>query len=176
MDRVIRKFCGAVEVIAGSLIAIVTLLIVASAIGRYLLSSPVPDAFDIARLLLGACIMWGFAVVGYRGGHISVDLFTAALPDTARRWIEVFAWTVLLFFVVLLVWKMQARVQSAWRSNEATFDLRIPVWPLLGVIWLGAVASLGTVSARIFMLATGRASVEGGTDDPSAEWSPDRER
>ncbi|TVP72514.1 MAG: TRAP transporter small permease [Rhodobacteraceae bacterium] len=172
MDRLIRRFCSAVETVAAILIACVTLLIVASAIGRYLVASPVPDAFDIARLLLGACIMWGFAVVGYRGGHISVDLFTLNLPERARRWIEVFAWTVLLFFVVLLVWKMHARVYSAWRSNESTFDLRLPVWPLLGLIWLGAVASLGTISARIYMLATGRASIEGGADDETpTDWS-----
>ena len=172
MDNLIRKFCSSVETVAATLIACVTLLIVASAIGRYLVSSPVPDAFDIARLLLGACMMWGFAVVGYRGGHISVDLFTLGLPEKGRRWVEVFAWTVLLFFVALLVWKMQVRVQSAWRSNEATFDLRLPVWPLLGLIWLGAIASLGTISARIYMLAIGRASIEGGTDDENpTDWS-----
>lgn len=171
MDRIIRKFCNGVEKVAGVLIACVTLLIVASAIGRYVFASPVPDAFDISRLLLGACIMWGFAVVGYRGGHISVDLFTLGLPDGARRWIEVFAWTVLLFFVMLLAWKMQARVGNAMRGNEATFDLRLPVWPLLGLIWLGAVASIGTVCARIFMLATGRADIEGGTEDTSIDRS-----
>ncbi|MGY6697578.1 MAG: TRAP transporter small permease [Roseinatronobacter sp.] len=171
MDSVIRKFCTAVETIAAVLIACVTLLIVASAIGRYLVASPVPDAFDISRLLLGACMMWGFAVVGYRGGHISVDLFTLGLPERGRRWIEVFAWLVLLFFVALLVWKMHARVHSAWRSNEATFDLRLPVWPLLGLIWLGAVASLGTISARIFMLATGRAPIEPELDAPTSDRS-----
>jgi len=164
LDRIIETFCDAVDRVAGTLIALVTLLIVASAFGRYLLAMPIPDAFDISRFLLGACMMWGFAAVGWRGGHIAVDLFTAPLSDRARRWIEVFAWTVLLVFVALLVWRMYGRVFNAWRSNESTFDLRLPIWPMLAVIWLGAVASLGTVAARIFMLATGRTGVEGPLD------------
>jgi len=161
LDRIIETFCDAVDRVAGTLIALVTLLIVASAFGRYLLAMPIPDAFDISRFLLGACMMWGFASVGWRGGHIAVDLFTAPLPDRVRRWIEVFAWTVLLLFVALLVWRMYGRVINAWRGNESTFDLRLPIWPMLAVIWLGALASLGTVAARIFMLATGRVGVEG---------------
>ena len=161
MARIIEVFCQLVEIVAGVLIALVTLVIVASALGRYLLGMPIPDAFDIARLLMGASMMWGFAVVGWRGGHIAVDLLTTAMPEKLRRWIEVFAWTVLLVFVVLLVWRMQGRVMSAWRGNELTVDLRLPIWPMLAVIWLGAVASLGTVTARIFMLATGRASIDG---------------
>jgi len=168
MDRIIETFCDAVDRVAGTLIALVTLLIVASAFGRYLLASPIPDAFDISRLLLGACMMWGFAAVGWRGGHIAVDLFTAPLPERARRWIEVFAWSVMLLFVALLVWRMSGRVTGAWRNNDLTFDLRLPVWPMLGVIWLGAVASLGTISARIFMLATGRTGVDG-PNEPQPE-------
>ena len=130
MERLIHKFCNGVETVAALLIACVTLLIVASAIGRYLVASPVPDAFDISRLLLGACMMWGFAVVGYRGGHISVDIFTLGLPDSVRRWIEVFAWLTLLFFVALLVWKMQARVVSQVPSighqpNEGSSTTRL---------------------------------------------------
>jgi C4-dicarboxylate transporter, DctQ subunit len=170
LGRIIEAFCNAVDRVAGLLIAVVTLLVVASAFGRYFLASPIPDAFDLSRLLLGACIMWGFAAVGYRGGHISVDMVVEFLPPRARKWIEVFAWTVLLVFVGLLVWKMYGRVHSAWRSGEATFDLRLPVWPIMGVIWLGAVASLGTVSVRIWMLATGRARY----DDQPGEFVHDQ--
>jgi C4-dicarboxylate transporter, DctQ subunit len=66
-------------------------------------------------------------------------------------------------------------VFNAWRGNESTFDLRLPIWPMLGVIWLGAVASLGTVSARIFMLATGRVGVDGPAE-PLAHGGADADR
>lgn len=156
MARFFEIFCQTVDRIAGVLIALVTLLVVGSAIGRYAFTWPIPDAFDVSRLLIGACIMWGFAVVGYRGGHISVDLLVEMVGRTSRRWIDVFAWAVTLFFCVLMSWKMFERVLSAMRSNEATFDLRLPVWPFLGLIWLGAVAAIVTVSVRLVQLATGQ--------------------
>ncbi len=157
MARFFELFCLTVERIAGVLIAAVTILVVASAVGRYGFTKPIPDAFDISRLMIGACIMWGFAAVGYRGGHIAVDLVAETLSLRARRWLDVLAWSFLLFFVILLAWKMYDRVASALRSHETTFDLRIPVWPFLGLIWLGVVASIVTVSVRLVLLITGRA-------------------
>ena len=160
MIRALERFCQVVEVVAGLLLGAVTILIVVSAIGRYLFAWPVPDAFDISRLLIGACIMWGFASVGYRGGHIKVDLFAEMMTPRLRRVVDVFAWTTLLFFVVLLTWKMFDRVESAMRSHEATFDLRISVWPLMGVIWAGTAATVVTVLMRLYLIATGRGELE----------------
>jgi TRAP-type C4-dicarboxylate transport system permease small subunit len=157
MIPALERFCGIVERIAAFLLAAITLLIAASAVGRYVFASPIPDAFDIGRLLLGAAIMWGFAVVGYRGGHIEETVLTEMLPARARRVIELFAWGVLLVFVALLAWKMLARVESAGASGEATFDLRLPVWPLMAVIWGGAAAAILTVLARIILLWNGQA-------------------
>ena len=160
MVKILERFCQIVEMLAGLLLGLCTILIVVSAVGRYALTTPVPDSFDVSRLLIGACIMWGFASVGYRGGHITVDLFVEMVPERARRWIELFAWAVLLFFVILLAWKMYTRVGSAMRSNEATFDLRLPVWPLMMLIWAGTAISILTVTVRLFLLAIGRADPE----------------
>src|SRR5688572_31626626 len=137
MIAALERFCTIVERIAGFLLAAITLLIAVSAVGRYVFASPIPDAFDLARLHLGAAIMWGFAVVGYRGGHIEVSMLADALPQRARRFIRLLAWAVLLLFVALLAWKMLTRVGSAATSGEATFDLRIPVWPLMALTWAG---------------------------------------
>jgi hypothetical protein len=48
---------------------------------------------------------------------------------------------VLLLFTVLLAWMLLGRVESAYASNESTFDLRLPVWPWLALIWLGVASS-----------------------------------
>lgn len=160
MIRALELFCGVVEKVAALLLGAVTILIVVSTIGRYGFSYPIPDSFDISRLLIAACIMWGFAAVGYRGGHIMVDMFAEMMPARARRFIDAFSWAVLLLFVVLLTWKIFARVLSAMRSNEATFDLRLAVWPLMALIWLGAAATIVTVSVRLYLIIAGRGTLE----------------
>lgn len=139
---------------------LVTVLVVASAVGRYLFSYPLPDAFDMSRLLLGAAIMWGFASVGYRGSHIKVDIVAELLPHRMRRWVDAFAWSVLLFFTVLLAWKMFGRVSSAAGSGEATMDLRLPAWIMMTLIWLGVVVSIPAVLARLILVVSGRGTLD----------------
>ena len=150
-----------IERIAAVMLGLITLLIVVSAIGRYVLAMPVPDAFDVSRLLIGAAIMWGFASVGYRGSHIKVDLLAEILSPRVRRVTDSIAWTVLLGFAILLAWKTSDRMLSAMASGEATFDLRLPVWPFLALIVAGAAVSIVTIAARLLIVATGRGGLEG---------------
>ncbi|MBI1619881.1 TRAP transporter small permease [Aquamicrobium zhengzhouense] len=150
MLRKVERFCGAVDTIAGILLALVMLLIVASTAGRYLFSWPIPDSFDLSRLMVGACVMWGLASIGYRGGHIAVDLVHEMAGKTGKRFIDLFAWFGLLVFTIAMTWMMFYRVTSAYASNESTFDLRMPVWPFFLLIWVGCAASAITVTFSIF--------------------------
>lgn len=154
--RAIHAFCSVVETVAGILLGLVMLLIVASTLGRYAFAVPIPDSFDVGRLLIGGCLFWGFAVVGLRGGHIQVDLLADTLSPTLRRIVDSFAWLMLFAFVCLLAWKVLDGTTSAMRSNQLTYDLRLPVWPFYGMIWLGIVASVVTVGAKVWLIATGQ--------------------
>lgn len=160
LQRILERIAHGIEIVAGLIMGLVTVLVVASALGRYLFAYPLPDAFDMSRLLLGAAIMWGFASVGYRGSHIKVDLLAEQLPKTPRRWIDAFAWSVLLIFTLLLAWKMFGRVSSAAVSNESTMDLRLPAWPMMGLIWLGVAVSIPAILARLILIVSGRGSLD----------------
>ena len=154
--RAINLFIRGIEVVAALLLGAVMLLVVASTLSRYAFAAPIPDSFDIARLLVGACLFWGFAVVGFRGGHIQVDLLVDATGPRLRRVINSFAWAVLLLFAGLLVWKVYGSTLSAMRSNQLTYDLRLPVWPFYGLIWLGMLASLFTIAIKLWRIVSGR--------------------
>ena len=160
LQIVLERIAYGIEIVAGVIMGLVTLLVVASAVGRYLFAYPLPDAFDMSRLLLGAAIMWGFASVGYRGSHIKVDLVATLLPAGPRRWVDGFAWTVLLLFAALLCWKMFGRVASAAGSGEATMDLRLPAWPMMGLIWAGVLVSLPAILARLILIVTARGGLD----------------
>ena len=153
------RLSTAIEQVAGLFLGVITVLVFASALGRYVLASPIPDAFDIARLMLGVAMLWGFASVGY-GAHIKVDLVAGLLPARARRVLDVLASLVLLLFTVLLAAMLLGRVESAYASNESTFDLRLPVWPWLAAIWLGVLASVFTIVSRLAHAARLRAERE----------------
>ena len=149
-DQVVGQTIGLIERVAGLTLGLVTILIVVSAIGRYILASPVPDAFDLSRLTLGVSIAWGLASLGYHGTHIKVDLLAHMLPKTWRNLMNAFAWSVLLAFSILLVWKVGERTLSAYSGGDTTMELRLPHWPFFLGMWLGILASVFTVSVRLW--------------------------
>jgi C4-dicarboxylate transporter, DctQ subunit len=161
ISRILDRICLGIEMVAGMMMALITILIVVSAIGRYLLSWPVPDAFDLSRLLLGSAIMWGFASVGYRGTHIMVDIVAELMPPRIRKWMDAFSWLVLLAFTILLTWKLFDRVQSAAASGEATMDMRIPAWPFYALICAGVAVSILATIARLVLILSDRGSLSG---------------
>lgn len=165
--RQLERFSKGVDVIAGICLGVVTLLVFVSAIGRYLFTFPIPDSFDLSRLLLGVAVMWGLASIGFRGGHIAVDIIAQMVPGRVARAMEAFGWAVLLLFTIAFAYKLFGRVDSAYNSYESTFDLRLPVWPWLGLAWLGVVASVVTCTARLIYLVFGDRSLE--ADDRTSE-------
>jgi len=151
MTRILQRFCDIVDLVAGFLLGVVTLLIVASTVARYFFAYAIPDAFDLSRYLIGACLMWGYASIGLRGGHIAVDAFWEISGARARKVIDFIAWALLLFFTVLLTYQMFFRLRSAYLSNEATFDLRLPAWPFIALIWVGCAVSIVTITASVIL-------------------------
>lgn len=163
LARRLDRLATAIEKIAGLCLAAITVLVFASAIGRYAFAAPIPDAFDVSRLMLGLAMLWGFASVGYRGAHIKVDLVAELVPARLCFWLDVVGALVLLLFTVLLAWMLLGRVESAFASNESTFDLRLPVWPWLAAIWLGVLASVVTIASRIVLMLLGFEPAGGST-------------
>ncbi len=161
MNRIIQRFCEGVDIVAGILLGLVTMLIVASTVARYFFAYAIPDAFDLSRYMIGACLMWGYASVGYRGGHIAVDIFYEISGPLWRKLLNGFAWATLLFFTALLAYQMYFRLVSAYASNESTFDLRLPAWPFIGLIWLGCVVSVVTITLSLLR--------NDGADEPNIE-------
>ncbi|PWE29808.1 TRAP transporter small permease [Pararhodobacter marinus] len=155
MTRFLDIFCRVTEWVAAILLVGVTALVVVSTLGRYLFATPVPDSFDISRLVLGACLAWGFAVIGLKGGHIQVDLVAESVGPRLRRAIDALAWAALLVLAVLLTWKIWGRILSAQGSGETTFDLRLPLWPFLALIWGGLAASCVTIAIKLIRIIAG---------------------
>ena len=146
----VRRAVWLIERVAGITLGLVTLLIVASAIGRYGFARPLPDAFDLSRLVLGVAIAWGMASVAWHGTHIKVDLLAQVVGPVPRRIINTLAWAVLLAFTLALTWKIGQRVEAAMGGGDATMDLRLPHWPFFGAIWLGMLAAVFATALRLW--------------------------
>lgn len=139
-----------VEQIAAVLLGAATLIVFISAVGRYLFTMPIPDAFDLSRLVLAVAIIWGFASLGFRGSHIKVDILALAVKPRTRRILDLLAWSALLVFTLLIFWKISGRVMSQIGRGETTMELRLPHWPFLVAIAIGLLMAAVTTLIRLW--------------------------
>ena len=149
---VMDAFIDGIELIAAFFVGIVAADIFISVMLRYFFSVQIPDAYDFGRLLLGILIFWGIAATSYRGSHITVDLLYANVGERLRRFIDVFATSVLLFVVTVQTYTLFDKVMDTRRDHVLTFDLRLPTWPFFLVAWLGDVSAVLLIAVRTYRL------------------------
>ena len=150
--KLLNGFAIWVERIAGVFLAVVTMLIFISAGARYLWSSPIPDAYAFASLLLGVSLLWGLASASWRDEHISVDLLYMGFPKGLQRLVDVLGQLLILTFVALFCWMLLKQVGSVRVSGELTVDTRTAIWPFYFIAWMGVAASTLLILARIWLL------------------------
>lgn len=158
MGAVSTVFLRVAEWIAAMSLCVAMLIVTASALGRYLLSMPIPDAFDISRMLIGAGIAWGLAAVELRGTHIRLELFSAQPRSLIGKSVVVFGWAAGLAFAGAVAWTMWGKVAGAVQQLTVTSDLRLPLWPFYGLIW-GGIAAVG-IAALLSRFYTAERAVE----------------
>ena len=148
MDR----FIDGIEWLAAAFVGIVAADVFISVLLRYFFSVSIPDSYDFGKLLLGILIFWGIAATSYRGAHITVDLVWSAASPRYKRFIDIFATSVLLFVVTVQTWTLFGKVSDTWSSNVLTYDLRLPTWPFFAVAWIGDVCAVMLIAIRTWRL------------------------
>lgn len=150
------RFVRAVEGAAAAFLAVITLLTFVSVLLRYAINYPIPDGFDIARLLLGVTIFWGVASATYRNDHIMVDLVWEMAGRNTKRAIDLFATAVTAGSIAVFAWVLVGKVQDTLTSNQTTFDLHLPVWVFHALASLGILAAAALGLLRLWRLLRGR--------------------
>jgi TRAP-type C4-dicarboxylate transport system permease small subunit len=156
VERLIQVVVGVTERAAGFFLAAIVALTFTSIMLRAFFNTTIPDWFDLSRLFLGIAIFWGIASTSYRDEHIQVDFLWESVGPRAKWLIDLFATTVLLAFLVAFSWMLVLKVNSGFRSGEATFDVRIQIWPFHMVAALGIFLATVLVAIRLVRICRGR--------------------
>jgi TRAP-type C4-dicarboxylate transport system permease small subunit len=115
----------------------------------------VPEWFHLSCLSLGICVFWGFAATSYRNDHIKVDILWDWSGPHGRRLVDLLATGILFLFLLVFTYMLGVKVMSGYWSGEATYDLRLKVWPFHLVMALGVLFATALVAIRLFRLARG---------------------
>ena len=155
-DRII----DAIEWMAALFVGIVAANIFIAVALRKFFDTSIPDSYDFGRLLLGLLIFWGIAATSYRGHHITVDLLWTSASPRFKRYIDVFATSVLMFVVTVQTIMLFDKVALTFRDHVLTYDLNLPTWPFFAVAWVGDVCAVLLIGIRTWRLITQPQSLE----------------
>ncbi len=122
------------EVVLGVLVAVLLIaMMFVTAIdvfGRYLLSRPLPGAFEITEIMLAMIVFIAIPLVCLHQENITVTLVTERLSP---RWQNIHAVVVSVFcagVLVLIAWRLVAHSIQLASYGDVTMFLRVPKGPI----------------------------------------------
>lgn len=126
----LRAVAGLLEGLAALLLIALMSVTVVDVVGRYAFDAPLPGAFELTELLLGALVFAALPLVGRAGGHVEVDLLAGLLParlSIALLWIAAAVSAAVLAF---FAWRLHALGLQQAQDGARSISLHIPFAPL----------------------------------------------
>ena len=122
---------------------------------------PINGDFELIEAGVAFAIFAFIPLCQITGGHASVDIFTAMLPDRTNRILGAVIEAVFAAVLVLIAVQLASGMQSKIRSGQTTLLLEFPVWWAYALSLTGAVvaAAIGVYMAvqRVREAVEGRA-------------------
>lgn len=146
MARLVDRVAVLFAIVGGLALGAITLLTVASVIGRALISiglSPIFGDYEIVEALTAIAVFCFLPICQIRRGHVIVDLFEKAMGPSLSRIIDAVVEIVMAIVLVIIAWRLTIGFQEKLHNGETSFIRQFPIWwPYLACIPPAYVAAL----------------------------------
>jgi TRAP-type C4-dicarboxylate transport system permease small subunit len=132
----LAKFCA---IVAGFLMVFITIMTVASVIGRDTIGKAITGDFELAGAACGAAVALFMPWCQVKRGNIIVDFFTAKASESTVGWLDRIGALILSIVMAVLAWRTTLGGISAYNSNSGTMMLGFPEWMVYACIVPGLV-------------------------------------
>ena len=139
MDK-IGRLANIVSSVGGvSAVAILTVMMFAAVIMRYVFNAPLFFVDEIATYLIMAIGFLGFAHTMRAGGHIRVEVLFRRLPTKVQRVVQIGAYALLFLFTVILLASSILLVWGFYKAGSlAETVLETPLFLPASLMVIGA--------------------------------------
>jgi TRAP-type C4-dicarboxylate transport system permease small subunit len=122
------KLARACAVLAGVLLALITLLTCASVVGRNLLDTAMAGDFELTSAATGIAVALCLPWCQLRHGNITVDFFTDRASSRTVAKLNRLACFLVATAMAVLTWRTTMGCVSAWNSHSGSMLLGFPDW------------------------------------------------
>ncbi len=128
VGRLLHGLAFALMLAGGTLVSALSLMVVISVAGRWLLLAPIPGDFEIVAMGTAVGVFLFLPYCHMQRGNVLVDLFLARAPAWLQALCDVFSDLVLAAIAGLLAWRLWLGGVDMFRYNETSITLAIPTW------------------------------------------------
>ncbi len=120
--------CRALALAGGLVLVAMTLMTLASIVGRALFSQPLPGDYELVQLGTAISVAAFLPFCQMRGGHVLVDFFTAGASLALRAALDALGALLLGTVAAVIAWRLAVGAASLRAANDQTTILAIPTW------------------------------------------------
>ncbi len=136
LDLLERLFRGA-ALLAGLALFAIMLLVSTTVFYRYVLNQPILGDQELVEIGMSLVVMLAMPFATWQGAHIRVDILDERLGSFGRFLGDLFARSIGIFVLYLLVRKALDKAFDAYEYEDVTNMIEIPVWIAYGAISVG---------------------------------------
>jgi len=129
-SRALRVAELALGVLVALLLVAMMLVTAVDVFGRYLLSSPLPGAFEVTEIMLALIVFIALPLVCLHQEHITVTLVTERLSPRVREFHAVIISLFCAGILLLIAWRLIAHSLQLASYGDVTIFLRVPKGPI----------------------------------------------
>jgi TRAP-type C4-dicarboxylate transport system permease small subunit len=146
LERALELGSTALALAGGLVLTALMLMSIASIVGRWLFSRPLPGDFELVEVGSGVAIFLFLPACQLRGANVIVDFFTTGLGRRAQSWLDALGALLYTLVAALFAWRLVFGGLDYLSYGERTMVLGMPLWWSF-VLILPAMAWLVLVSA-----------------------------
>ena len=126
--RLLFRCVEGVALAGGAVLFAMTLMSVASILGRALFSKPLQGDYELAQTGVAIAVAAFLPYCQMRGGHVFVDFFTAGLPSRARGALDAVGALAIAVIGFVVAWRMGYGLVDLRAAHDQSMILAIPTW------------------------------------------------
>ncbi len=154
IDAVLRRLCRLFAASGGIILVGLTLVTVASILGRVLFNTPIPGDFELVELGGAIAVSAFLPYCQIQEGNVIVDLVTAKAPKRVNHLLGALGDLLFLGISALICWRLVHGCLDYREYEEITMVLQIPIWwvmpPIIVSFALLALTCASTMLNHLF--------------------------
>ncbi len=120
--------CRMFALAGGLVIVALTLMSLASIVGRAVFTKPLPGDYELVQLGCAIAVAAFLPFCQMRGGHVLVDFFTANSRHSVRATLDALGALLIALVAAVIAWRLGLGASSLRAANDQTTILAIPTW------------------------------------------------